>query len=39
MTETLNYYNSNADQFFASTIEADISTLRNRFTKYLFNEF
>ena len=35
MTETLNYYNSNADQFFASTIEADISTLRNRFTKYL----
>ena len=35
MTETLNYYNSNADQFFASTIEADISELRNRFTQYL----
>ena len=35
MTETLNYYNSNADQFFASTIEADISELRSRFTKYL----
>ena len=35
MTETLNYYNSNADQFFASTIEADISALRSRFTKYL----
>lgn len=34
MTETLDYYNSNADQFFASTIEADISELRNRFIQY-----
>lgn len=35
MADTLDYYNSNADQFFASTIEADISALRSIFTKYL----
>ena len=35
MSDTLAYYNNNADQFFASTIEADISALRGRFTKYL----
>ncbi len=35
MSDTLSYYNDNADQFFASTIEADISELRSRFTKYL----
>ena len=35
MLDTLGYYNNNADQFFASTIEADISELRSRFTRYL----
>ncbi|SMC67386.1 Methyltransferase domain-containing protein [Oscillospiraceae bacterium] len=35
MSDTLGYYNNNADQFFASTIEADISELRSRFTKHL----
>ncbi|MCR5529233.1 MAG: class I SAM-dependent methyltransferase [Saccharofermentans sp.] len=35
MSDTLGYYNDNADQFFASTIEADISELRIRLTRYL----
>ena len=35
MPDTLDYYNLNADEFYASTIEADISELRNRFTQYL----
>ena len=35
MSNSIGYYNTNADQFFASTIGADISELRNRFTKYL----
>ena len=35
MSDTLGYYNNNVDQFFASTIEADISELRGRFSKYL----
>ncbi|MCV2366966.1 DUF3427 domain-containing protein [Roseateles oligotrophus] len=31
MTKTLNYYDDNADSFFASTVDVDMSALRERF--------
>ena len=35
MSSTIDYYNANANKFFTSTIEADISELRSRFTAHL----
>lgn len=35
MSSTIDYYNANANKFFSSTIEADISELRIRFTAHL----
>lgn len=34
MSDSLSYYNANADSFFDSTIEADVSDLRYRFLAY-----
>ena len=35
MVDSLVFYNMNAEHFFASTIEADVSDLRSRFLAYL----
>ena len=35
MTETLTYYNKNADNFIEGTLNADMSQVQNKFTSYL----
>lgn len=35
MNSTLNYYNDHAQEYFESTVNADMSECRNRFLKYL----
>ncbi|MDA3734026.1 class I SAM-dependent methyltransferase [Niameybacter massiliensis] len=35
MSETLNYYNTNAKDFIAGTLNVDMSELRNKFLSYL----
>lgn len=35
MNKTINYYNENADQFFATTYQVDMSSLYQSFLKYL----
>ena len=32
---TLNYYNANSNDFFESTVNADVGNIRNRFLKYV----
>ncbi len=38
MSDSLSYYNANADSFFDSTVEADVSDLRSRFLAYLSSD-
>ncbi|MEG2091102.1 class I SAM-dependent methyltransferase, partial [Niameybacter sp.] len=38
MNQTLNYYNTNAQDFIAGTLNVDMSELRNTFTKHLPQE-
>ena len=37
MHETINYYNTNAEQFVAETRDVDFSKVRNKFLAYLFD--
>lgn len=35
ISETIDYYNAHAEKFFAGTVAADMSYLRNKFLKYI----